>query len=64
MADKRANANLMVSIATSNTRMRARNPAASDIRKINIYVTAFAYTPAANKKQGYQDQKTKQCSAN
>lgn len=64
MADRRADANVTASVGTYDARTRAnavaRDLVASDTRKTDAYVTAFAYTAAAIGKQGYQDQEGEQ----
>lgn len=64
MADRRANANVMINVITYYTKIHVKDLATSDIKKIDTYITIFAYTTTASRKQDYQDQKIEQCSIN
>ena len=68
VADRRADANITVSVGTYDARTRAnaaaRDPVTSDTRKTDAYVMAFAYAAAAIGKQGYQGQEVEQRSIN
>lgn len=64
MVNKKLYANVIAILPTYDVKTNAKDLAAKNIKKTNIYVITFTYAIITYKKQDYQDYKAKQHSTN